>query len=584
VPDPSSEAIAPSIDIPEDIPFESAAAKPALAKPVLVKRGMAKPALAEPKGAASPPPDAEFDSELVSGPIFELASEPVSEPASESMPVATLPISDPSAERWQQGCILEVMITDLSDSGDGVGRFGARVVFVPDTVTGDRILVRLVRVKPQYAIGKLNRMLEPSPHRIRPSCIVADKCGGCQWQHVSYDYQLIAKQNVVTQALERIGSFINPPVAPMLADTHASAEPALATATARTSPLGYRNKSTYPLARSNATGEAKAQTGQVQAGYYQKGSHSLVNLNQCPIQDARLNPLLAEVKQDIQKRGWSIYNEELHRGKLRHLSLRIGQRTGEMLLTLVSMDDGLTELAEQAQEWLDRYPNLVGVALNLNSAKTNAIWGAETRCVAGQAYLSEIFAGLTFQIRPDTFFQVNTSQAEAVLQVILDELNLQGTEVILDAYCGIGTLTLPLAKRARQVIALEVQPTAVAQAQLNAELNGLSNVTFYTGEVEKILPTLSESPDSESPEIVVIDPPRKGCDRTVLDTLLAIQPQRIVYVSCNPATLARDLKILCAAGDYQLSRVQPADFFPQTAHVECVAFLVRSPDSPNDHP
>lgn len=499
-----------------------------------------------------------FRTAVTTSPSTDPAAEllPTLAPDPEPSPVAVA-VSDPTADRWQQGCILEVTITDLSDSGDGVGRFGSRVVFVPDTVTGDRILVRLVRVKPQYANGKLNRMLEPSPHRIRPSCIVADKCGGCQWQHVSYDYQLTAKQNVVTQALERIGGFSQPPVHPILGEPRATG-------------LGYRNKSTYPLGRATSTGEAKAQTGQVQAGYYQKGSHSLINLNQCPIQDERLNPLLAEVKQDIQKRGWSIYNEEQHRGKLRHLSLRIGQRTGEMLLTLVSTDQGFAEMEEQAQEWLERYPLLVGVALNVNPARTNAIWGPETRCLAGQEYLSEIFAGLTFQIRPETFFQVNTAQAEAVLNTILEELNLQGTEVIVDAYCGIGTLTLPLAKQAKQVVALEVQPTAVEQAQLNARLNGLDNVVFYLGEVEKVLPTLEEKP-----EIVVIDPPRKGCDRSVLETLLLIKPERIVYVSCNPATLARDLKILCADGDYHLTRVQPADFFPQTSHVECVAFLSR---------
>ncbi len=489
--------------------------------------------------------------------------------------LAADPTADLTVDQWRQGCLVEVTITDLSDGGDGVGRFGSRVVFVPDTVTGDRAMVRLVRVKPQYANGKLQKILTPSPHRIRPSCIVADKCGGCQWQHVDYDYQLESKQNMVLQALERIGGFVQPPLDPILAETGTrrgtpTAPQAGGPAKPQARALGYRNKSTYPLARAHSTGGAKEQAGQVQAGYYQKGSHSLINLNQCPIQDVRLNPLLAEVKQDIQKRGWSIYDEALHRGKLRHLSLRIGQRTGEMLITLVSTDDGLTDLEDQAQEWLNRYPNLVGVALNLNPAKTNAIWGKETRCVAGQSYLEEIFAGLTFQIRPDTFFQVNTAQAEAVLEVILAELQLTGTEVVVDAYCGIGTLTLPLAKRVKQVVALEVQPEAVAQAQLNAELNDLTNVVFYTGEVEKVLPTLAEQP-----QIVVIDPPRKGCDRAVLDTLMRMKPQRIVYVSCNPATLARDLKLLCSEAVYRLDRVQPADFFPQTAHVECVAFLSR---------
>jgi len=477
---------------------------------------------------------------------------------------------------WRQGELVEILITDLSDSGDGVGRWDERVIFVPDTVTGDRVRVRLVHVKPQYAHGKLVDLLEPSPHRIRAKCIVADKCGGCQWQHVAYDYQQDVKRNLVIQALERIGGIPQPPVAPVL----------------HRDDLHYRNKATYPLRRAKGNGkevrgkdtrgnqpnprkpkprpvEAPAPDHSVMAGYYQKGSHQLINLNQCPIQDERLNPLLAEVKQDIQKRGWSLYDETQHRGKLRHLGLRIGRHTGEMLLTLITKEPGLVGLEDQAQEWLQRYPGLVGVLVNMNGDRTNAIFGRETRCIAGRPYLHELFVGLTFQIRPDTFFQVNTETAEALVQIILDELQLRGTEVVLDAYCGIGTLTLPIAQRVQQVIGLDVQPEAIKQAALNAALNQLDNVTFQTGTVESLLPQLNVQPN-----IVVLDPPRKGCDRAVLDTLLQLQPNRIVYMSCNPATLARDLKQLCS--HYALTRVQPADFFPQTPHVECVAFLERS--------
>lgn len=453
-----------------------------------------------------------------------------------------------SDDIWQQGDLVEIDINDLTDSGEGVGRWRERVVFVPDTVVGDRILVRLVRVKPEYAHGKLDQIIEPSAHRIRPSCIVADKCGGCQWQHIDYQYQLEAKQNQVIQALQRIGGIDNPPVDRILAGD---------------CDLGYRNKATYPLATSSAT-------GQVQAGYYQKGSHQLINLNQCPTQDARLNPLLAEVKRDIQQRGWQVYDENRHKGQIRHLALRIGRRTGEMLLTLVVKDWKLPGMKAQAEEWLKRYPELVGVSLNRNGDRTNAIFGDETRSYAGKPYLREVFADLEYQIRPDTFFQVYTETAEALLRVIESELHLQGDEVLFDAYCGIGTMTLPLAKRVREAIGLEVQSEAVEQAKTNAELNGINNVTFQVGEVEKLLPQLDVKPD-----IVLLDPPRKGCDRAVIETLLQIKPQRIVYVSCKPATLARDLKLLCQNGEYRLTKVQPADFFPQTAHVEAAAFLVR---------
>ncbi|AKG21847.1 23S rRNA (uracil(1939)-C(5))-methyltransferase RlmD [Calothrix sp. 336/3] len=449
---------------------------------------------------------------------------------------------------WQQGELIELTIADLSDTGDGVGRWEERVVFVPDTVPGDRALVRLLHVKPTFAHAKLQEILQPSSHRIRPSCIVADKCGGCQWQHLDYAYQLQAKHNQVVQALERIGGFTNITVDPVLA---ASA------------PLGYRNKATYPVGMSR--------TGQVQTGYYQKGSHLLINLNQCPVQDERLNSFLREIKQDIQKHNWQIYNEELHTGNIRHLGLRIGRRTGEILLTLVVKNWHLPEIEKQAQLWLKRYPQLVGVALNCNPARTNAIFGQETRCIAGAAYLREEFAGLELQIRPDTFFQVSTETAEALLEVIQSELNLQGHEMLLDAYCGIGTLSLPLARFVKQVIGLELQDESVQQATLNAANNRIHNATFITGRVEELLPNLDCKPD-----IVLLDPPRKGCDRQVLETLLETKPQQIVYVSCKAATLARDLKILCQDNVYNITRVQPGDFFPQTAHVETAVFLRRS--------
>lgn len=462
-------------------------------------------------------------------------------------------------DRWQQGETIELTITDLSSSGDGLGRWQERVVFVPDTVPGDEVRARLVQAKPTFGRAKLRQMVTPSAERVRPPCIVADKCGGCQWQSVSYPAQLAAKQQQVNDALTRIGGFEQPPVQPILgADA----------------PLGYRNKATYPLGRSPE--------GAVKAGYFRKGSHKLVNLNQCPVQDERLNPLLVEVKRDIQERGWSIYNESRHHGRLRHLALRIGRRTGQMLLTLVSTAPNLKDLELQTQVWMERYPDLVGVCVNLNPAKTNAIFGPETLVIDGVPYVEEIFAGLRFNIHATTFFQVNTEQAEQILQVILDELQLTGQETIIDAYCGVGTLTLPLAQQARRCIGLEVQAEAVAQGLANAGLNAIDNVEFRAGDVGELLPkaavSLAPSPDGDvwvtPPDVVVLDPPRKGCDRAVLDALIELKPPRIVYMSCDPATLARDLKILRDEGGYTLTKAQPADFFPQTAHVECVAFLV----------
>jgi 23S rRNA (uracil1939-C5)-methyltransferase len=449
-------------------------------------------------------------------------------------------------QKWRQGELLEIEIIDISNNGDGVGRFEERVVFVPDTVPGDRLLARLHRVKTNFANGKLQQLLTPSPHRIRPQCIVADKCGGCQWQHIDYDYQLTAKQQILSQVLQRIGEFNAPKVLPVIPSQ----------------PLGHRNKTSYPLKRS--------ETGQVQAGYYRKGTHQLINLNKCPAQDVQLDTFLTEIKQDIQEQGWSIYNEQEQRGRLRHLCLRIGRGTGEVLLTLVSTDWNLTNLHLQAEKWLSRYPQLVGVSLNHNPHLGNTIFGEQTRCVAGMPYLREKFAGLELQLRPDTFFQVNTEVAQVLLNSIIAHLDLQGGEVLVDAYCGIGTFTLPLAKLVKKAIGIELQQASVEYAQINAAINRIANVVFKQGRVENLLASLEVAPD-----IILLDPPRRGCDRTVIDTLLEIKPRRIVYISCQPATLARDLRRLCETNSYQLIRVQPADFFPQTPHVECAAFLER---------
>lgn len=450
--------------------------------------------------------------------------------------------------KWQEGEIIKLVITDLSNTGDGVGRWENRVVFVPNTVPGDEMRVKLTKVKATHGFGIPAGIVTASLDRVRPACIVADKCGGCQWQSVSYEAQLAAKHRLVTDALARIGKMEDVAVDPVMAAERQ---------------LNYRNKATYPV--------VKSQIKTVKAGYYRRGSHTVVNLNQCPVQDERLDPLLAEVKQDIQDREWKIYDEHHHKGHIKHLSLRVGQRTGQILLTLVSRSVKLKGIHEQAQQWLERYPNVVGVLVNLNWQKTNAIFGPETYPIAGKSYLEEEFAGLTFQIQPTTFFQVNTTQAERLLAEVQRELALTGEEVIVDAYCGVGTFTLPLAKQAKHCIGLESFTASVTQAEKNAAQNGIENVSFVIGDVGATLPNVEMSPD-----IVMMDPPRKGCEPDVLEALRAMKPPRIVYISCNPATLARDLKALCEDGAYRIARIQPADFFPQTSHVECAAFLVAS--------
>jgi 23S rRNA (uracil1939-C5)-methyltransferase len=447
----------------------------------------------------------------------------------------------------QQGELVTLDIEDVSSEGNGIGKINQQVVFVPNTVTGDRITTRIIRVKKKHAEGKLEEIQEDSKYRIRPRCIVADKCGGCQWQHIDYEYQLKVKETQVKETLTRIGGFKDFRVETIFSDED----------------LGYRNKVNYPL--------GVAENGNIKAGYYQLGSHQIVNINQCPIQDDRLNPLLKEIKQDLQTLQIPIYNEETRKGALRHLCFRIGKNTGEILLTLVSAQVSNAAIEKQAQKWLQHYPNLVGVCLNHNPKSTNVIFGKETDLLAGRLYLNEIFAGLTFHLRPETFFQVNTNVAEALFKQVLSQLDLQGNEIVIDLYCGIGTFTLPIAKKAKQVIGIESHNLSIEQANRNAQVNNIENVKFILGQTEVILPEMDEKPD-----IIILDPPRKGCQPEVIETLLTLKPQKIVYISCHPATLARDLKMLCENGDYKLTFVQPADFFPQTPHVETAAIVCRN--------
>ncbi len=441
-------------------------------------------------------------------------------------------------------------IQGFAEEGEGVGQWEGTVVRVPATVPGDRVRVAIVHVGQRGAIAQIERLEIPSPDRVRPACILADSCGGCTWQAVRYGLQCEAKWERVRGALVEIGGFTPAAIAPIL-------HPIVPAA-----PLGYRNKAIYPL--------AIGKDGQVKAGFYRKGTHRVVNANRCPAQDSRLDPLLADLKQDIARQGWSIYDEATHTGALRSLVLRVGRRTGEVLLGLVSAVRDLPHLRDRAAEWMDRYPHLVGVVLHWHPDRGNAVFGKESLTVAGRDWLAERCADLTFHLRLDTFFQVYTEQAEAAIATLRDRLALQGTETLVDAYAGVGTLVLPLAGAVQSAIAIERHPGAVALGQRNAQINGIANVEFVTAAVEAYLPTLPQAP-----AVVILDPPRKGCDPAVLAALRSRSPQRLAYMSCNPHTLARDLKHLCADGAFTLDSIHPFDFFPQTPHVEAIAFLRR---------
>jgi len=444
----------------------------------------------------------------------------------------------------------EISITDLTQHGDGIGRLeegDGSVVFVAGAVPGDRVRVRLQGRRRRLWQAELVVVVEPSPDRRRPPCILADHCGGCSLQPLSDPAQASWKEAQVRQVLQRLGG-IAIPVRPILAAAH---------------PLGYRNRALIPLERTP--------DGVLRAGYYRRGSHRIVNLNHCPVLDPRIDALIAPLKADLEASPWPV--DRHGGGGLRHLGLRVGANSGEVLITLVASDARLSGLEQQAAAWMARWPAVVGVGLNLQPEATNRLMGETTRTLAGSATLEEHFVGLRLQIGADTFFQVNTAQAEAVVPLLLEGLDATPGRLI-DAYCGIGTYSLPLARRGWQVEGIEQQAAAVALAQRNAGLNGLeASLRFHCQDVAEVLAARLAEGD---PQALLLDPPRKGLAGGVIAAIRAAPPPRLLYLSCDPATLARDLGLLCSEeGPYRPVWVQPLDFFPNTSHVECLALLER---------
>jgi 23S rRNA (uracil1939-C5)-methyltransferase len=446
----------------------------------------------------------------------------------------------------EQAGAVEVQVTDLDRQGRGIARHGAQVLFVEGCLPGDRAMVRLLPRRRGQISAQLLQLLQASPQRRRPPCILADHCGGCSLQPLSPEGQQHWKLEQVRQTLLRIGG-LDVPLQPLLA---APAE------------LGYRNRAIIPLERSA--------DGRLRAGFYRRGSHQIVNMNRCPVLDPRLDALIAPLKADLEATDWPVDRHGSEGGGLRHLALRVGHHTGELLITLIASHGDLDGLEDQAQAWMDRWPDLVGVTLNLQPRPTNLLFGSQTHTLAGRDWLHERFAGLVLQINGDTFFQVHTSQAERLVPLLEAALPTP-RGLLVDAYCGIGTYSLPLARLGWQVLGLEQHPGAVALAERNALLNGLSErCRFQAADVVQALePVLPHA------QALLLDPPRKGLDPRVLDAIVACPPPQLLYLSCDPATLSRDLRQLCTGG-YRLSAVQPIDFFPNTTHVETLARLERA--------
>ena len=524
-------------------------------------------------------------------------------------------------QSFQKNDLIMLEITDLTEEGQGVGKKDGLVFFVKDSVMGDKVEARILKVKKNYAYAKVENLLEASPHRIAPLCPVAGKCGGCQLQHLSYEKELSWKEDRIAQSLIRIAG-LSPE------EVESKTEGILGGVLSR-----YRNKAQYPVQNGKEIREEKTVSGRAFAerkkgseneqesydslrmGFYGFHSHRIIETEDCLINSAE-NPLILNcIKDWAREYKISGYEEETGKGLLRHIFLRKGFSTGEILLCLVlndknlphgkelwekleglslSVEEGSLQSREDVSCGMDARSEedvyygkngtvqgrIVGLCVNINEGRGNAILGRETRCLYGKDSIEDKIGELSFSISVPSFYQVNPVQTEKIYGKALEYAALTGEETVWDCYCGIGTISLFLAQKAKQVYGLEIVPEAIENAKKNAEKNGLHNTEFYVGAAEEVLPKWVEEQKREGKDVgnlvdvVSLDPPRKGCDEACLSAVLELSPKRIVYVSCDPGSLARDIKYL-REGGYELQKWVGIDNFPRTGHVETVVLLSR---------
>ena len=442
----------------------------------------------------------------------------------------------------------EIAIRSLGHSGEGVGSKDDFTVFVPGALVGEVVLAKITLVKKNYAVGSLVRVIAPSEERVEPVCPIYGACGGCQLQHLSYDGQLIAKRQQVVDALQRIGK-----------QTALTVHPTLGAS----SPWLYRNKMQFPV------GEKK---GRTVIGCYAKGSHDIIATENCHIQMDANNHIAQAASKILTELKIPAYREKDDRGVVRHIIGRVGAG-GQAMAVIVTKTKTLPKAEEFVTRLREEVPALVSIMHNINPKRTNVILGQETYCLWGQKTIQDGIGKLMFDISAQSFFQVHTAQADVLYQKALAYADLNGNETVIDAYCGTGTISLFLAQKAKKVYGIEIVAPAIRDAKENAEANRITNAEFLVGDAVEVMPRLYKQ--GVRADVVVVDPPRSGCDPIVLETFARMNPERIVYVSCNPASLARDIAVLDELG-YRAEEVQPVDMFPQTSHVESVALLRRA--------
>lgn len=456
--------------------------------------------------------------------------------------------------------IVRLTISDIGTDGEGIGKVDGYTLFVKDAVIGDTITARVIKLKKNYGYGRLMEVIEPSKDRVEPVCPVARQCGGCQIQQMSYDAQLDFKRKLVEGNLRRIGGFPDINVLPVIGMDE---------------PYHYRNKAQYPVGRDK--------DGNVVIGFYAGRTHCIIDNQDCAIGARENVKILTAIRDYINENKVSVYDENTGNGAVRHILIRKGFHTGQVMVCIVvngeslPQEDKLVAKLTGLELWENEGGNIYSVMININRKNTNVILGDRCRTLWGKDYIEDSINGITFQISPLSFYQVNPVQTEKLYGKALEFAGLTGNEVVWDMYCGIGTISLIMATRAKKVYGVEIVPDAIENAKNNARINGLDNAVFYVGKSEEIAPELAEQ--GAVPDVIVVDPPRKGCDEALLDTIVKMQPERVVYVSCDSATLARDLKYLAARG-YEVKTVQPVDQFCHTVHCETVVKLSLKKDTP----
>ena len=462
---------------------------------------------------------------------------------------------------YKKNDIVTVTIEDMGQDGEGIGKIDGYTLFVKDAIIGDVAEIKIIKAKKNYGYGRLMELVQPSPDRVEPRCPHARRCGGCQIQELDYKKQLEFKQNKVWNHLKRIGGFEEIPMEPIVGMDE---------------PFYYRNKAQFPVGTDKE--------GNMITGFYAGRTHSIISNRRCHLGVPVNEQILDIIMEHCEKYHVPAYSEETGEGLLRHILIRFGFTTKEIMVCLILNGRKLPHQKELAAK-LTEIKGMTSITINVNTERTNVILGREILPLWGQTYITDYIGNVKYQISPLSFYQVNPVQTEKLYGLALEYAQLEGDEVVWDLYCGIGTISLFLAQKAKEVYGVEIVPQAIEDAKNNAKINGFENAHFYVGKAEEVLPEYYDNYEKEHngekayADVIVVDPPRKGCEESLLKTMVDMKPKRIVYVSCDSATLARDLKYLCANG-YELDKVRPVDQFPNTVHVETVVLL--SQQKPDD--